>query len=146
MLQRFLAQTGNQSLPTPLLAGDSTTVGSQPESQQTPSEAISELQRKLEKVHISNTQQVVIPTHINVTEVGKLGFCFGSFDASFGLEMTEDGSLGSDKSTPLTESFDSTVDPSEVLQLRSSFRLPEFWFTFFYYVFGLLGQVITLIF
>lgn len=94
-------------------------VGSQPESQKTPAEAIPELQRKLEELQISITQQVVLPNHINVTEAGKVGFCFGSFDASFGLEMAEDGSLESDKSTPLTESSSSTDDPSEVPQLRS---------------------------
>lgn len=101
----------------------SAAVRSQPESQQTPSEAIPELQRKLEELQISSTQQVVLPNHINVTEAGKLGFCFGSFDASFGLEMAEDGSLESDKSTPLTESSDSTDDPTEMLQLRSLFNL-----------------------
>ncbi|KAL0320041.1 UNVERIFIED_CONTAM: hypothetical protein Sradi_5265600 [Sesamum radiatum] len=63
-------------------------VGSYPESQPDPSkEATSKLQRKLEELHISDSQHVIIPNHIHVPEVGKLGFCFGSFDASFGVEM-----------------------------------------------------------
>ncbi|KAH6756910.1 hypothetical protein C2S53_006712 [Perilla frutescens var. hirtella] len=95
-------------------------VGSQLESQHTPSEeANPELQRKLEDLHISNTRQVVIPNHLQVLEAGKLGFCFGSFDASFGLEMTQDGSLRSNKSIPLSESSDSIGDPVKGLQLSN---------------------------
>lgn len=95
--------------------GSALSVGSQPELQQAPSEkAAPELQRMLEELHISNIQQVIL-----VPEAGKLGFSFGSFDASFGLEMTQDGSLGSDKSNPLSESSDSIAEPTEVLQLRS---------------------------
>ncbi|XP_057796686.1 GBF-interacting protein 1-like [Salvia miltiorrhiza] len=104
--------------------GSAISVGNQPELQQAPSEKASpELQRMLEELHISDIQQVVLPNHVHVPEAGKLGFCFGSFDASFGLEMTQDGSVGSDKSTPHSESSDSTAEPTEVLQLRGNAEL-----------------------
>lgn len=113
----------------------SVSVGSQPESQQTPSEkAMPELQKKLEELLSSNTQQVVLPNHIQVPEAGKLGFCFGSFDASFGLEMIQDGSLRSGKITPLSESSDPISEPVKVPQLRCLFcplKL-QFCFQFFF--------------
>ncbi|XP_076903185.1 GBF-interacting protein 1-like [Bidens hawaiensis] len=34
---------------------------------------------------VPDGQQVIIPNHLHVPEADKLGFCFGSFDASFGL-------------------------------------------------------------
>lgn len=112
----------------------SISVGSQPESQQTPSEkAMPELQKKLEELLISNTQQVVLPNHIQVPEAGKLGFCFGSFDASFGLEMIQDGSLRSDKITPLSESSDPISEPVTVPQLRCLFYPLKLQFCFHFF-------------
>ncbi|KAL4555339.1 hypothetical protein LXL04_037957 [Taraxacum kok-saghyz] len=49
-----------------------------------------DLEKKLKDSHISNDQQqhVIIPNHLHVPEAEKLGFCFGSFDATFGLNKT----------------------------------------------------------
>ncbi|KAG8387169.1 hypothetical protein BUALT_Bualt03G0225200 [Buddleja alternifolia] len=95
-------------------------VGSHPESQTTlvvaSKEATLELQRKLEDSHIS--EHVIIPNHLHVPEVEKLGFCFGSFDASFGLEINQNGVPGSDKSPPLSESSEAIDEP--VKELESS--------------------------
>lgn len=35
--------------------------------------------------HIPDGQHVIIPNHLHVPEVEKLGFHFGSFDATFGI-------------------------------------------------------------
>ncbi|KAK4429219.1 GBF-interacting protein 1 [Sesamum alatum] len=95
-------------------------IGSYPESESAPSkEATPELQRKLEELHISDSQHVIIPNHIHVPEVGKLGFCFGSFDASFGVDMTCNGSLESDKSPALFESSEPIDEPVKELKLRN---------------------------
>ncbi|PIN11507.1 hypothetical protein CDL12_15876 [Handroanthus impetiginosus] len=82
--------------------------GTHPESQTTPvvlvsNDATVELQRKLEDTHISDRQHVIIPNHLHVPEVEKLGFCFGSFDASFGLDMNQNGVPGADKSPPINQ-------------------------------------------
>lgn len=45
----------------------------------------SNLEKQLEQLHISDSQHVIIPNHIHVPEADKLGFCFGSFDANFGM-------------------------------------------------------------
>ncbi|KAL0405144.1 UNVERIFIED_CONTAM: GBF-interacting protein 1 [Sesamum latifolium] len=95
-------------------------VGSYPKSQPDPSkEATPELQRKLEELHISDTQHVIIPNHIHVPEVGKLGFCFGSFDASFGVDMARNGGLESDKSPALSGSSEPIDEPVKELKLRN---------------------------
>ncbi|XP_011085416.1 GBF-interacting protein 1-like isoform X2 [Sesamum indicum] len=95
-------------------------VGSYPESQLAPlKEATPELQTKLEELHISDSQHVIIPNHIHVPEVGKLGFCFGSFDASFGVDMTRNGGLESDKSPALSGSSEPIDEPMKELKLRN---------------------------
>lgn len=48
-------------------------------------EANVKLQKKLEELHVSDGQHVIIPHHLHVPEAEKLGFCFGSFDTSFGI-------------------------------------------------------------
>ncbi|KAL2474411.1 Kinase-related protein of unknown function (DUF1296) [Abeliophyllum distichum] len=63
-----------------------------------------ELQRKLEETHILDSQHVIIPNHLHVPDAEKLGFCFGSFDASFELDMSYNSGPVSDKSPPLSES------------------------------------------
>uniref|UniRef100_A0A5B7ACS6 GBF-interacting protein 1 N-terminal domain-containing protein n=1 Tax=Davidia involucrata TaxID=16924 RepID=A0A5B7ACS6_DAVIN len=79
-------------------------------------EAISELRRKLEESHISDGQHVIIPNHLHVPDAEKIGFCFGSFDASFGLSTSYDNDPESDKSpTPLSETsegIEETVEQS----------------------------------
>ncbi|CAA3014114.1 Hypothetical predicted protein [Olea europaea subsp. europaea] len=63
-----------------------------------------ELLRNLEETHISDSQHVIIPNHLHVPDAEKLGFCFGSFDASFELDMSYNSGPESDKSQPLSES------------------------------------------
>ncbi|XP_051125457.1 uncharacterized protein LOC127247585 isoform X2 [Andrographis paniculata] len=87
-----------------------------PESQtnhdiSTPQEDVFELQRKLEDSQISDGEHVIIPNHLHVPEAGKLGFCFGSFDASFGLDINKNDNPGSEKTAPLTESSEADVEP-----------------------------------
>ncbi|KAK4386312.1 GBF-interacting protein 1 [Sesamum angolense] len=94
-------------------------VGTYPEPHPDPSkEATPELQRKLEELHISDSQHVSIPNQIHVPEVGKLGFCFGSFDASFGVDMAHNGGLESDKSPALYGSSEPIDEPVKELKLR----------------------------
>lgn len=61
------------------------------------------LEKKLEETCISDSRQVIIPKHIQVPEVEKLGFIFGSFDANFGLSTTYPGSPENEKSMPISE-------------------------------------------
>ncbi|KAJ8564435.1 hypothetical protein K7X08_000895 [Anisodus acutangulus] len=82
-----------------------------------------ELQQKLEKSHISDIQHVIIPNHLHVPEVEKLGFCFGSFEASMGLGMSANSAAESEKTPSLSgtsegieettnEQFSSDQNPS----------------------------------
>ncbi|KAI3457701.1 hypothetical protein Pfo_014364 [Paulownia fortunei] len=103
-------------------------VGTHPESQTTTvvltsKEATLGLQRKLEESHISDGQLVIIPNHLHVPEVEKLGFCFGSFDASFGLDMNQNGVPGSDKGPLLSESSEVVEEPVKELQLSNENEL-----------------------
>ncbi|KAA8524895.1 hypothetical protein F0562_011318 [Nyssa sinensis] len=78
--------------------------------------AISELQRNMEESHISDGQHVIIPSHLHVPDAEKIGFCFGSFDASFGLITSYNNDPESEKSpTPLSEiseGIEKTVEQS----------------------------------
>ncbi|KAL3821617.1 hypothetical protein ACJIZ3_007522 [Penstemon smallii] len=99
-------------------------VGNHPESQPTPVVLTSrddtlELQRKLENSQISHRQHVIIPNHLHVPEAEKLGFCFGSFDASFGVDMSHIGVHEGDKSPPLSESSEAIDEPVKELQLSN---------------------------
>ncbi|KAL7086498.1 hypothetical protein ACP275_13G006000 [Erythranthe tilingii] len=82
-------------------------------------ESTIELQRKLEELHMSNSQHVIIPSHLHVPEVEKLGFCFGSFDASFELDMNQNGVPGSDRIPLQLESSEAIDEPVEELQLSN---------------------------
>ncbi|XP_059662854.1 GBF-interacting protein 1-like isoform X2 [Cornus florida] len=80
-------------------------------------EATSKLQRrKLDKLHISDVQHVIFPSHIHVPEVENFGFCFGSFDTSFGFSTSSDNDRESDKSatTPseISARIEETVEQS----------------------------------
>ncbi|KAL6561235.1 hypothetical protein OROMI_016836 [Orobanche minor] len=79
--------------------------GSRPESQQTPEKSALELPKKFERLDVYDSQNVIIPNHLQVPDAGKLGFCFGSFDASFRLDMNQKGGLCSEKSPLLSESY-----------------------------------------
>ncbi|KAL9144902.1 hypothetical protein ABFS82_13G005500 [Erythranthe guttata] len=85
----------------------------------TSKESTIELQRKLEELHMSNSQHVIIPSHLHVPEVEKLGFCFGSFDASFELDMNQNGVPGSDRIPLQLESPEAIDEPVEELQLSN---------------------------
>lgn len=50
-----------------------------------PEEATSKLQLKLEGLHLSDGEHVIIPNHLQVPEAERTGLSFGSFDASFSL-------------------------------------------------------------
>ncbi|CAA3014234.1 GBF-interacting 1-like isoform X1 [Olea europaea subsp. europaea] len=63
-----------------------------------------EMQRMLEETPILDSQNVIIPNHLHVPDAKKLGFCFGSFDADFELDMSHNSGPKSDKSQPLSES------------------------------------------
>ncbi|KAJ8564603.1 hypothetical protein K7X08_001063 [Anisodus acutangulus] len=82
-----------------------------------------ELQQKLEKSHISDIQHVIIPNHLHVPEAEKLGFCFGSFEASMGLGVSANSAAESEKTPSLSgtsegieettnEQFSSDQNPS----------------------------------
>lgn len=98
-------------------------IGSQPESLTTAAvltskESTLELQKKLEEAHISESQHVIIPNHLHVPEVEKLGFCFGSFDASFALDINQNG-LPGDKSPSMSESTETIDEPVKDLELSN---------------------------
>ncbi|KAI3755679.1 hypothetical protein L1987_55485 [Smallanthus sonchifolius] len=65
--------------------------------------------------HIPDGQQVIIPNHLHVPEVEKLGFCFGSFDASFGL----DSNMLSDKSPCISEASEEIAEQIEEQAYRN---------------------------
>ncbi|XP_049372747.1 GBF-interacting protein 1-like isoform X1 [Solanum verrucosum] len=72
-----------------------------------------ELQQKLEKSHISDIQHVIIPNHLHVPEVEKLGFCFGSFEASLGLGISANSAAESEKTPSLSgtsEGIEETIN------------------------------------
>ncbi|XP_043691880.1 GBF-interacting protein 1-like isoform X2 [Telopea speciosissima] len=67
-------------------------------------EATSKLPKKLEDLHFSDGQHVIIPDHLHVPEAERSGLSFGSFDASFEVSMSYTNGPDSDKSsTPLSE-------------------------------------------
>ncbi|KAI3786414.1 hypothetical protein L1987_40067 [Smallanthus sonchifolius] len=70
------------------------------------------LVKKLEEAHISDDQHVIIPKHLHVPEAEKLGFCFGSFDASFNATSSNGPGSGtvSDISSNASEVVDESID------------------------------------
>ncbi|XP_057792899.1 GBF-interacting protein 1-like isoform X2 [Salvia miltiorrhiza] len=106
---------------------DVSSIGSHPEPLITPAaattkEATLELQKKLEESHISESQHVIIPNHLHVPEVEKLGFCFGSFDASFALDINQNG-LPADKTPSLSESSETIDEPVKDPELSNQASL-----------------------
>lgn len=85
---------------------------------------LQELQKKLEDSHISDSQHVIIPNHLHVPEVEKLGFCFGSFDAILALDLNQNGLPGSDKSPSVSESSEAIDEHVKELELRLFLILP----------------------
>ncbi|KAH6785195.1 hypothetical protein C2S51_037650 [Perilla frutescens var. frutescens] len=112
---------GATAAPSPDVSTES--IGSHPESPNTPAvptpkEDTLELQKKLEESHISESQHVIIPNHLHVPEVEKLGFCFGSFDASFALDINQNG-LPGDKSPSVSGSSETIDEPVKDLELSN---------------------------
>ncbi|XP_073027846.1 uncharacterized protein [Primulina eburnea] len=77
-------------------------------------EATLELQKKLEDSHISDVQHVIIPNHLHVPETEKLWFRFGSFDANYNLDKSQNGGPENDKSQPLSESYEAIKSMKEL--------------------------------
>nr|GEW38341.1 GBF-interacting protein 1-like isoform X1 [Tanacetum cinerariifolium] len=69
-----------------------------------------ELEKKLEESHISDVQHVIIPDHLHVPEAEKLGFCFGSFDPSFGFNASSSNGPVSDVSSEASEVVDESIE------------------------------------
>lgn len=80
-------------------------------------------ERKVETSHISDGQHVIIPNHLHVAEVEKLGFQFGSFDASFGLNSSALNGPTSDKS-PSPEASEEIAEHIEEQTTRFALMLP----------------------
>lgn len=92
-------------------------------------ETISDLGKKLEQSHISDSQHVIIPNHLHVPEIEKLGFCFGSFDANFNLNTSYSSGPENDKSPPseTSEGIEESVEQSRFVK---KFELLSFHFSF----------------
>ncbi|GKA34229.1 GBF-interacting protein 1-like protein isoform X1 [Tanacetum coccineum] len=76
-------------------------------------------ERKVEKSHISDGQHVIIPDHLHVAEVEKLGFQFGSFDASFGFNSSSLNGPTSDKIPSLSEASEEIAEHVEEQTTRN---------------------------
>ncbi|KAK9035154.1 hypothetical protein V6N11_077203 [Hibiscus sabdariffa] len=77
-------------------------------------EATSKLQKKLEELHLPQRQHVIIPNHIHVPESERTKLSFGSFDASFGVTLSNVGCRESAKSpTPLSEASQDLDETAE---------------------------------
>ncbi|XP_026392957.1 GBF-interacting protein 1-like isoform X3 [Papaver somniferum] len=94
---------------------DEAGVESVPELTESVSEvAIMPLQKKLEEVHFSDSQHVIIPNHLHVAESERSGLSFGSFEAGFGVTTSYIGGHDAEKSyTPLSESPRETEEVAE---------------------------------
>ncbi|GMI70906.1 hypothetical protein like AT3G07660 [Hibiscus trionum] len=67
-------------------------------------ETTSKLQKKLEELHLPQRQHVIIPNHIHVPESERTKLSFGSFDASFGVTLSNVGCQEiANSPTPLSE-------------------------------------------
>ncbi|XAR55238.1 hypothetical protein NMG60_11035257 [Bertholletia excelsa] len=78
--------------------------------------ASAKLQRRLQEMHISDSQHVIIPNHLLVPEAEKINFCFGSFDASFTLSCNV--ASENDKNSALHSESSESVE--EMTELSSS--------------------------
>ncbi|KAK3034019.1 hypothetical protein RJ639_033304 [Escallonia herrerae] len=87
-------------------------------------ETTSELESKLEEFHISDNQHVIIPNHLHVPEAERIGFCFGSFDASFGFNTSHTSGLESEKSPPphseISDGIEESVEEQSSRTLASN--------------------------
>ncbi|XP_071727138.1 GBF-interacting protein 1-like [Rutidosis leptorrhynchoides] len=65
------------------------------------------------ELRIPGDRHVIIPNHLHVPEADKLGFQFGSFDATFGINSITLSGPVSDKSPSLSEASQETVEHIE---------------------------------
>ncbi|XP_059318360.1 GBF-interacting protein 1-like isoform X2 [Lycium ferocissimum] len=101
--------TNNNSATSAAGSSDISTVSAEVDTKPQPpavdvgtKEGTLELQQKLEKSHISDIQNVIIPNHLHVPEAEKLGFCFGSFEASLDLAVSTNNAAESEKTPSLS--------------------------------------------
>lgn len=81
-------------------------------------EATLKLQKKLEELHVSKSQLVILPNHIQVPESERSKLSFGSFGIGFGVSATVPSSLESDqRHTPVSEA---SVDADENVEEEAS--------------------------
>ncbi|MCL7035936.1 hypothetical protein MKW94_020706 [Papaver nudicaule] len=77
-------------------------------------DVIMPLQKKLEEVHFSDSQHVIIPNHLHVAESERSGLSFGSFEAGFGVTTSYNSGCDAEKSsTPLSETPQETEEIGE---------------------------------
>ncbi|KAI7748467.1 hypothetical protein M8C21_005063 [Ambrosia artemisiifolia] len=111
----ILAQgTGStESIKVPVIQVESQTPGLFAARDLDSKDASHTLEKKLEESHISD-EHVIIPNHLHVPEAEKLGFYFGSFDASFSFNAASSNEPGpapvSDKGSEASEVVDETID------------------------------------
>lgn len=90
-------------------------------------EATLKPQKKLEELHISYRQHVILPEHIHVPESERTKFTFGSFGVNFGVRTSNSSGSESEKSpTPESEDSQSTEEAVE--------EQPSRFFTLIYFV------------
>lgn len=93
-------------------------------------EATVALQQKLEKSHVSDIQHVIIPNHFHAPEAEKLGFCFGSFEASLSLGISANNAAERQKTPSLSETSEGIEESTNdqfsrsVISLLASLNWP----------------------
>ncbi|KAI3920468.1 hypothetical protein MKX01_000807 [Papaver californicum] len=96
----YEAEAGAESLPTVGASSSET--------------ATSNLQKKLQELHFSHGQHVIIPDHLQVAEAERSGLSFGSFHSNFVLNTSYGNFHGSNKSpTPLSETSEGIEEAAE---------------------------------
>ncbi|XP_022928373.1 GBF-interacting protein 1-like [Cucurbita moschata] len=81
-------------------------------------EATLKLQKKLEDLHVSKSQLVILPNHIQVPESERSKLSFGSFGIGFGVSVTDpSGPEDDQRHTPMSEA---SVDADENAEEEAS--------------------------
>ncbi|KAF3783564.1 GBF-interacting protein 1 [Nymphaea thermarum] len=105
--------TGNRSLSTGMTSTNEVSFQSLPSRSVVSEEATSTIQKKLEELHFSDGQHVIIPNHLQVPESERSALSFGSFGASFDVGGVSSDLDGGKSSTPLSESSQVVDESSE---------------------------------
>lgn len=87
---------------------------SQPVSTLHDAQEASELQKKMENLHLPQRQPVILPNHIHVPESERFRFSFGSFDATFGMVVNSVGDPESVKSSIVISETSQAVEETSV--------------------------------